>query len=103
VAAVQESTAKAPVSDLIEDLFNRPHYDTHSDLLFGTYPQEDDADDTDNNPSTMQEKDMGGYGLKVPAIETRKTPITYVMGCHRPWYLVYIQTMAQLAKGQMLE
>jgi hypothetical protein len=75
VAAVLESTAKAPVSDLIEDLFNRPHYDT-------TYPQEGDADDTDNNSSNMQdedmagywqEEDMAGYGLKVPAIETRKT------------------------------
>ena len=75
MAAVLESTAKAPVSDLIEDLFNRPHYDT-------TYPQEGDADDTDNNSSDMQdedmagywqEEDMAGYGLKVPAIETRKT------------------------------
>ena len=35
VAAVQESTANAPVSDLIENLFNRPHYhyDTHADFF----------------------------------------------------------------------
>jgi len=77
VAAGLESTATAPVSDLIEDLFNHPHYDT-------TYPQEGDADDTDNNSSNMQDEDMPGYGLKVPAIETRKMPINHVLGYNNP-------------------
>ena len=77
VAAVLESTAKAPVSDLIEDLFNRPHYDT-------TYPQEGDADDTDNNSSNMQDEDLAGYGLKIPAIEIRKTPINHVLVNNNP-------------------
>ena len=77
VAAVLESTAKAPVSDLIEDLFNRQQYDT-------TYPQEVDADDTDNNSSNMQDEDLAGYGLKIPAIEIRKTPINHVLVNNNP-------------------
>ena len=61
-------------------------------FLFGTYPQEGDADDTDNNPSDMQEEDMAGYGLKVPAIETRKTPITHVLGIDEPLNVPAIET-----------
>jgi hypothetical protein len=74
---------KAPVTDLIEDLFKVQDYDTHPDFLFGTSPQDGDAD-TDNNPSNMQEEYMVGYGLKVPAIETRKMPITHVKGMDEP-------------------
>jgi hypothetical protein len=61
-------------------------------FLFGTYPQEGDADDTENNPSNMQEENMAGYVLKVPAIETRKVPITHVLSMDEPLNIPAIET-----------
>jgi hypothetical protein len=85
----QPAPQKAPVRDLIEDLFNVHKHDTHHDFLFGTSPQDGDAD-TDNNPTDMQEEDMVGFGLKVPAIETRKMPITHVMDMDEPVLLTQV-------------
>ncbi len=58
----QRAPQKTPVTDLIEDLFNVQEHDTHHDFLFGTSPQDGDAN-TDNNPTNMQEEDMVGFGL----------------------------------------
>ncbi len=93
---------KAPVTDLIEDLFNVQEHGTHHDFLFGTSPQDGDAN-TDNNPTNMQEKDMVWFGLKVPAVETRKTPVTHVMGVDEPVTLTQVlaeDTTLKKAEGE---
>ena len=41
---------------------------------------------------TCKRRIWQGYGLKVPAIETRKTPITHVLGIDEPLNVPAIET-----------
>jgi hypothetical protein len=67
---------EAPVTDLIEDFFNGENHDTRHDDIFGTSPQDGDPDTDNNTTAGAQEEDMEGYGVKIPAIETWKKPVT---------------------------